>query len=254
MIKYNSLLDSLFECWNDGLDKVSRMKFCKDGIMLKADQTIDVDELWETSSRRIMFLLKDCPDGWGYDTRTMLIDEKNGEANRNLKNTFTKKLAKILYGLYENKGEINDRYVNEHIDKVKETWNSIPFAFIETKKLAGDKDVSSAEMTYALKKDKLFLAKEIDILRPTIIVCFDGENNIFNYVTQEYFMGVEPSYKNQYKYPDAKFNCCIYYYEQNNTVVINSFHPSYVEEEWVFLERVLSPFRSLLNNYKPKNL
>ena len=53
---------------------------------------------------------------------------------------------------------------------------------------------------------------------------------------------------------DANFNCCIYYYEQSNTVVINSFHPSYVEEEWVFLERVLSPFRSLLNNYKPKNL
>lgn len=252
MIKYNDLLDTLFECWNDGLDDVSKMKFCKDGIMLHTGK--DVDALWETASRRIMFLLKDCPDEWGYDTRTMLSNEKNGEANRNLKNNFTRKLAKILYGIYENKGEINDKYVNDHIDKVKETWNTIPFAFIETKKMAGDKDVSSSEMAYALKRDSLFLAKEIDILRPNIIVCFDGENNIFNYVTQEYFKGVEPSFKKEYKYPNAKFYCRIYYYEQSNTAVINSFHPSYVEEDWIFQERVLSPFRGLLNDYKPKNL
>lgn len=249
MIKYNDLLDTLFKEWENSYSEEDRKKFCKDGIMLKADRSIDVDEQWEKSTRRIMFLLKDCPDGWGYDTREMLRDEKNGEENRTLKNKFTRNLAKILYGLQnKERNEIHDKYVNEHMSDAESTWNTMPFAFIETKKLAGGKDVSSETMMKALTRDKLFLAKEIDILRPNIIVCFDGDNNIFKYVTEEYFMGVKPSIEKRYIYDNEKFNCCLNYYEQNNTVVINSYHPSAVVADWIFLERVFSPFRSLLGD------
>ena len=249
MVKYNDLLDTLFKEWKNSYSEEDRKKFCEDGIMLKYDKSIDVDEQWEKSTRRIMFLLKDCPDGWGYDTRGMLIDEKKGEENRTLKNKFTRNLAKILYGLQnKERNEVHDKYVNEHMSDAERIWNTVPFAFIETKKLAGGKDVSSETIMKALTRDKLFLAKEIDILRPNIIVCFDGDNNIFKYITDEYFMGVKPSIEKRYIYDNAKFNCCLNYYEQNNTVVVNSYHPSAVVDDWIFLEKVFSPFRSLLGD------
>lgn len=252
MIKYNNLLDALFIEWRKTYSEEEQKLFCADGIMKKWSN-IDVDDLWEKSSRKIMFLLKDCPDGYGYDTREMLTDEfSNGDLNRKLKNKFTKKIAKVLYGLLKDKAEprkVNNTYVDEHMDEVEKVWNTEPFVFIETKKLAGKTDLASASLKAALNKDKIFLAKEIDILRPKIIVCFDGGNDIFNFITDDYFLGVAPTVKKQYKYPNANFKCCLYYYEQYNTVVINSHHPSDIEDDWIFQERILSPFHAFLEEH-----
>ena len=101
-VNYNELLDTLFKRWKNSYNEDDRDKFCQDGIVYKNDSSIDVDLLWGQSSRRVAFLLKDCPDGYGYDTRELLLDKigiEKAYKNRELKVKFLKNLAKLLFGL-----------------------------------------------------------------------------------------------------------------------------------------------------------
>ena len=135
-INYNECLDTLFKQWKGSYpEEDEKTRFCEDGIMHKIDASINVDELWENASRRVMFCLKDCPDGGAWDTRKM-----NDEISA-LKGQFYQRLAKLLYGLFESKPEyrISDGAIDAKMKEgsVKKIWNTQPFAFIETKKLAG---------------------------------------------------------------------------------------------------------------------
>ena len=151
---YNQLLSDLFVDWIKSYPAEKRYLFCRDGIMLKNDPGINVDLLWEQSPRKVAFLLKDCPDEWGYDTRKMLLDEygeEQGRKNRELEVPFLKNLAKLLYGLLEMSPEnvnapFNNQYVDKRMDEVIDYWNTKPFAFIESKKLAGIKTVKESEI------------------------------------------------------------------------------------------------------------
>lgn len=43
---------------------------------------------------------------------------------------------------------------------------------------------------------------------------------------------------------------CLWYYPQDNVVVIKAFHPS-VAANWKVLEKVFSPFRDYITNVNP---
>ena len=102
-INYNALLNTLFEQWKNSYDEDDKKRFCEDGLMLKPDESLNVDTLWEKAPRRVMFLLKDCPDGWGWDTRELLSKyDKEGKI-ANLTEPFYQKIAKLFFGLLENK-------------------------------------------------------------------------------------------------------------------------------------------------------
>ena len=110
--------------------------------------------------------------------------------NRELKVKFLKNLAKLLYGLLEMKSDyvLNDKDVDNRMPKVIDCWNSKPFVFIESKKLAGGKTVNERAIEDALLLDEVFLKKELDILSPNIIVCCNATgDSIFNFITQKYF-------------------------------------------------------------------
>ena len=93
--------------------------------------------------------------------------------------------SKIL----RNKGkELNDGA--EDISRLKILLNEVPFAYVEAKKLAGGKKCDDAVLTQTLKKDGRLLAREIDILRPNIIVCCDTHGIIFDSVVRNYFNGI----------------------------------------------------------------
>ena len=69
-MKYNERLDDLFSRWMESLDETQKPLFCKDGLMLKADKPVEyVDERWDNTTRRVMFLLKDKNTPDGDDTR-----------------------------------------------------------------------------------------------------------------------------------------------------------------------------------------
>lgn len=263
---YNQLLSELFVDWIDSYPAEKQHLFCKDGIMLKNDSAINVNLLWKHSQRKVAFLLKDCPDEWGYDTREMLLDihdkhgNEQGKKNRELEVPFLKNLAKLLYGLLEMSPKnvdtpFNNQYVDNRMDEVVDCWNTKPFAFIESKKLAGGDRVKEKDIIDALEKDELFLKKELDILHPNIIVCCNGTgDSIFNFVTQKYFMGKMPQKIGGDYIVNGKviknMHTCLWYYPDDKVVVVKSFHPSGAKP-WEVQEKVLSPFRTFIRDINP---
>ena len=108
-----------------------------------------------------------------------------------------------------------------------------------------------------MNRDELFLKKEIDILRPNIIVCCDDD--VFDFVTKCYFSTAKPE-KIEYKFgiwngENEKIvkgmkTCCLWYYPDNNVIVVNSYHPTRRgKEDWMIYECAISPFRKFLREH-----
>ena len=95
---YNGKLNELFDKWIKSYQEDQRHLFCQDGLIVKAkdeDSGYDINSEWEKSQRKIMFIVKDCPDGWGYDTRRLFVGYPLKGRTR-----FFKNIALMLYGLY----------------------------------------------------------------------------------------------------------------------------------------------------------
>ena len=176
-------------------------------------QHADVNELWEKSPKKVMFLMKDQPNGWGDDTRNWLVlpdEDPKAEGNRAASPMFLKRLALLLYGFTYN---VTDYWSIDETEAVK-CFNEVPFAFVEAKKQSGKPSVSDAEMDMYIERYKDFLLEEIAILEPNIIVCCG-----------------DPQYKfvlnTLYREDDLE---CIdpkaYYNKNKNVLVICSPHPS----------------------------
>lgn len=113
---YNGELNRLFEEWKKSYptDTDAENRFCQDGLIIKYREGYDVNMKWKESQRKIMFLLKDCPDEWTYDTRRLLTGYEDKEDSmiqaqntRNLKSPrkggrgdtgFFRNIATILHG------------------------------------------------------------------------------------------------------------------------------------------------------------
>lgn len=273
----NGELNNLFERWKDSYqDENINDKFCLDGLVVKyknEESGYDINQKWLESKRKIMFILKDCPDGWSYDARRLLVGSQNDDKSlknaiktRNLKGStgFFKNIALLLYGLYnlteENKGkeEIKDIKSVGNRNKIIEAFNEIPFAYVESKKVAGTCQCPPSLLNKTLGNDGKFLAEEIGILKPNIIVCFDGNGDIFNNVVKNYFNGLIPDDECRWDYEyvtdkgvDCKFRCRLYYYLKENVLLFDSYHPTRLgKEEWKIYEKVISPFRQFFHKYK----
>ena len=211
MKNYNEKLDELFTKWEaesiaNGDDVIS-----KDGLMRK--QHADVNELWEQSRKKVMFLMKDQPDGWGDDTRNWLVlpdEHPKAKSNREASPMFLKRLALLLYGFTYN---VTDYWSIDETEAVK-CFNEVPFAFVEAKKQSGKPSVSDAEMDMYIERYKDFLLEEIAILEPNIIVCCGGP---------QYHFALNTLYKKE------DLECIdqnVHYDKDKNVLVIYSPHPS----------------------------
>lgn len=147
--------------------------------------------------------------------------------------------------------------MNEQADNdasIIQAFNDIPFAYVEAKKLAGGKSCTRAELRKALNRDGEFLAQEIRILRPNIIVCCDSNGDIFNSVVKNYFKNRIPAEdaKWDYVYESEKgnFSCKLYYYKEEGVLLFQSYHPSSRKANWIIREKVFSPFREFFAKYK----
>lgn len=270
---YNENLNKLFREWTDSYEANVRHLFCPDGLMVKykdENSGYDINKKWHDAERKIMFIVKDCPNGWGHDTRRLMTGyEDDEESQKNALNTrtlkgrtgFFKNIARILYGLWymteDNKGkELAEQISND--TAVIQAFNDIPFAYVEGKKLAGAKGCPDLKLREALERDGDFLVQEIAILQPNIIVCCDADGIIFNHVVQKYFNGKIPDdeHKWEYRYTlegeYCDFDCKLYYYEEEGVLLFHSFHPtrSRGKEDWKIKEKVLSPFREFFARYK----
>ncbi len=268
---YNADLNKLFDEWINSYETDKRHLFCQDGLVIKhKDESsgYDINKEWHDAERKIMFIVKDCPDGWGYDTRRLLVgyednemSQKNALKTRMLKSAHFKNIARILYGLRymteSNKGEeLSNQLKNDA--SITQAFNDIPFAYIEAKKLAGDKSCPSAKLRKVLEHDGAFLSKEIEILRPNIIVCCDSKGDIFNNVVKTHFQNRIPCEDAIWDYvyelengEKCDFGCKLYYYKEEGVLLFQSYHPTpFGTDGWKIYEKVLSPFRQFFARYK----
>lgn len=271
----NGELNKLFDQWLASYADVpdAKDRFCPDGLVVKCkgeESGYDINREWERAARRIMFIVKDCPDGWGYDTRRLLVgyeghekSQENAWKVRNLKGRtgFFKNIARLLHGLHymteENMGkELNDQAYDDA--SIIQTFNEVPFAYVEAKKLAGGKSCSPAHLRKVLERDGAFLAREIEILHPNIIVCCDQNGDIFNSVVKNCFQGRVPDedarWDYVYEFEDGNrcdFGCKLYYYKEGGVLLFQSYHPTRLgKAEWKIYEKVLSPFRRFFHACK----
>lgn len=256
----NQQLDELFNRkWITRYSDEEKEKFVYDGLVYQlhkddwlipngspsqAGKEVDlyINDLWLKSPLRVAFILKDKNTPYGDDTRKWLIlNNEDGKKNRNLRTKIMRRLARLLYGL-----TVEDIGFNQlDNNKIKQTWETTPFAYIEAKKIAGDTDVTKEEMKEALSRDIDLLTEEIRILDPNILVCFDGEDTQFDYITREFDAltgGNKIIVERKYD-QDNNFTCCLWYYTALNKVVIKSNHPCDRGANWIHYEKVVSPYR-----------
>lgn len=271
----NQKLNALFETWKKERN-YSENVFVSDGLVYKettreikweediagSEEDIAVEKLWNDSPLRIAFLLKDTPDKGKDDVRKwMVLDTPESEQSRNLaggrvgKTGFLPNLARILYGLrYIKQLEYSDfeDFKRKYKSQIVDAWNDLPFAFVETKKVAGKKRVTVSEIKKFLKSDGRFLKEELDYLKPNVIVCTCDDAQ-FDFITQDYLAGetIDECDKIQFAYEHAEFvDCCLWYYRLRNIVVIKSYHPTNRGKyQWTIFERVVSPMRALLKKH-----
>ena len=175
----NVALDKLFDEWKSTYDS----SFVADGLMLKCDDTIDVENLWLQSNRRIAFLLKDQNQGtgthWDDDARLWLrIDSRTQQLERRIFHN----IANLFYGLSNASAEDYAQfwYGELDFDKVRSHFDHYPFAYIECKKTPGGPNLKDSELQTYLQRDRRFLIRELEILNPNIIVCCSGK--IFGFI------------------------------------------------------------------------
>lgn len=253
----NKELEKLFADWKDRLkENGDGCFFTKDGLLRQNGKTDEqIEQEWLSSSKRIMFLLKDQnQDGsskWDEDIRDWLKDIEGDDEkalvqkrkNRNLDIQFTKRIAFLLWGLSKlDKG--CDWWCNEvamHIDEVKEYFNTQPFALVECKKMPGDGYLDDKVLKKHLQNYGDLLKKEIDLLNPNIIVCTSPY--IFDFVVNSY--------------PQKTIHTLDGYESiriiQNNTqidsIILCSYHPSVRNNDEFFYEGVMYHFREYLRKY-----
>ena len=103
-----------------------------------------------------------------------------------------------------------------------------------------------------LETDRDLLKQEMDYLQPNVIVC-SCDDAQFDFITRNYLADeyIEECDKIEYAYDDAEFvDCCLWYYKRRNLAVVKSYHPTNRGKiQWTIFERVVSPFRKLLEKH-----
>jgi hypothetical protein len=232
MENYNGKLNALFEKWKaKSIENGEEKAFCEDGLMYKYGHDKNyVDELWDKSKKRILFLLKDPIEDSG-DSRLWLDKPENQQ----LQPIILKKLAYILYGLSTVKdGKVADFWDVTHEQLVK-CFNEIPFAYVESKKQEGTTEIKNNELKKYINRYKEYLAEEISILNPHIVICFGGEQHDF--AVKELYKDAEVIDKN------------IRLHKQTNTLIIYSYHPSKVSSYESFYSEIMHQYGKFLAKY-----
>lgn len=236
----NQQLDNLFEKWSQ-----SCKHFIKDGLMLKPDPIIDVDDVWLHAERRIAFLLKDQNQGtrehWSEDARLWPLHEgwPKGQLFHIIANSF--------YGLsHIDHEEYNQVWFGELDNtKVIDYFNRNPFAFIECKKEPGESRLKDSTLRYYLTQEPhaSFLSKELELLNPNIIVCYGGP--IFDFCINLY--GKENLH-------DYGYNGNLKYDKKKNIVIIYCEHPAKpLTNKEKYHNITMDPFREFVKTNEGKH-
>lgn len=229
----NKQLDDLFEEWRNSWEStIGKRPFTPDGLMRKYHTDFatttdeekrktlrdkldeEIQDLWLKSNRRVVFLLKD-QNQPGYHADEDMRIWFEGERMREVRGRFVKKLAAVLYGLTQFDSE---RGIVPFGDLTQEMlvqcFNKEPFALVEGKKEPGKSSVSDGILCGFLNRDKDFIRREFEILKPNIFVC--SGRALFDFVCSLYEAK-----------PVEGTNGELCFVPGENKVIIHTHHPSF---------------------------
>ena len=248
MGNYNEKLDELFNEWEEEYKKNGYTGFCADGLMFRGanwkkevEQEIyygkrkgDEENLWNTTPKRILFLLKDPNDEANCDIR---------EFSPGASGTITKHYKNIAYWLFgllsfdENKIAPDFESIDFWND-VFPVFGTMPFAIVNCKKESGGSTILNETLSEHIERYADFIKKEIEILDPDIIVCGGGSSIIKNFVKEKIYIDIEKIDDNW-----------IYYSKKNNKVVIDSYHPSNRYDYQSVYSDMMSKYKEFIDKY-----
>lgn len=171
--------DELLKLWKEyDREHLNRSDFMEDGLLRNG-----CESNWtEHYPCRVMFLLKEGSE-YGGDVRDWLnpyddkcaVNRELGTIDRKKKRTIFYPLACILFGIkywYDHDYKTcSFEYARENVGHIH---TEIPFAYVEAKKVPGGALANNKEIKEYAREHKDFLQKEIELLNPTIIICFDN--------------------------------------------------------------------------------
>ncbi len=253
----NEELEILFNDWKARLkENGDGVCFTKDGLLRQNNKSDEqLEQAWFSSSKRILFLLKDQnQDGgekWDEDIRDWLKDTdgdnsrsiEQKQRNRNLEIQFIRRIAFLLWGLSKTNNS-HHWWCNElsmHINEVKEFFNTQPFALVECKKMPGNGCLDNKILKKHLQNYGDLLKKEIDLLNPNIIVC--TSSYIFDFVVN--------SYPQKTIHTLDGHNSIRIVQNDNHieSIILCSYHPSVRNNDEFFYEGVMYHYREYLHKY-----
>lgn len=248
--------DELFSAW-----ALHNKNFCPNGGLLfkgnfsinpipndKGEFTWDrstsnnEEKLWCKSNKRLMILTKDLNDTEAWDIRKESGGRKHLKQNQipseeNLLFTgdpFKRKLNRWVYGIYkEYKGKYPSFEEVKDYKKMGLFYEQVPLVRINCKIELGTNSVENNVLAESMENNKSFLIKQIQLYKANIILCcgytYKDGNIILNFLKENYLKDIRKVEGSE---------GWIYYSENENIIIINSYHPSYTgyTDEWFYNE------------------
>jgi hypothetical protein len=218
-MSYNEQLNKRFEEWKE---KSEFTHFFFDGLMYRGEianpywrRSGNENELWEKTSTRVMFLMKDVNAG---EDGKEVDDDIRGRIFRDTTKKIYRNMSYWLYGLLKTieNGKIPEYPIS--VAEATQFFDDTPVAYVNCKKQAGASSVSCSKLKYYIERDKKFIIEEIEILKPDIIICCawteSTDNPILKFIKENLYQDIK------------EVNKWMYYSEDNNKLIIDSYHPS----------------------------
>ena len=211
--------DSVFV--RDGLMFRGAISYRDDGIWIR--ESANESELWNNASPRIMLITKDFNDPDGH-TADDVLDLRNETMRTNCTGEdnvitsqlrFHTNLMFHVYGLGNYKDGHCPLWDDLRYDTCREFYETYPLVRINVKKQGGSGSVTDPVISQYIDTYKDYLNRQIRLFDADIIVCYGRV--IFDYVIQEFFPDITKLESDPW----------VYFSEEQQKVVINSFHPSF---------------------------
>ena len=202
------------------------------------------EELWEHSSKRILFITKDLNDDGAWDIRAETGRKNHSGKDNVLIDTSSKFCKNYLYQVYGLGNITAEHFVDYDSFSDKEAiqyFDKCTLSRINVKKQLGKGSIEDKVLVEYINKYSDFLKRQILLLDADIIVSCGSK--IFNFI-KEYCYNLE------------KINEWIYYDSSLNKVVINSWHPSYhfISHKDFYTEMVTNYYEFLQNHAQFLNI
>lgn len=208
--------------------------YLKEGVHSEIEFIRDGPSYWdkyEASIPRIVFLAKEAHSSF-HPSIPKIID-----------NRFTINIgrwASLIFSILN----INSKIENPYTDNLQEAYDSI--AIVEIKKIDEDKTSSQdVDLTKFAWLGQNFLQKQLKTLAPHIIISC-GEIKYYDIINN--YSEEEKKLNEKEIYCNGKYRCWV----SNNTIVVQSYHPSYPsksEEELFFSIKKIFSCKNVQSEY-----